>query len=89
VFPAGLRGKRLKCNNWRAFFLCREVSQQEIPPAVNKQYPKKRKLEEIVHQLPRSQERMRGGESRGQRSGASREGRGGKEPWGWLACRRV
>ncbi|GAB1288360.1 Ankyrin repeat domain-containing protein 6 [Apodemus speciosus] len=48
----------------------REVSQQEIPPAVNKPYPKKRKLEEIAHQLPRSQEKMKGGESQGQRVSA-------------------
>lgn len=67
------------------FFLCREVSQQEIPPAVNKLYPKKRKLEEIVHKLPRNQERMRGGESQGQRSGASRKGRGAMGLAGWLA----
>lgn len=62
---------------WGLFF-CREVSQQETPPAVSKLSPKKRKLKEIAHLLPRSPERMRGGESQGRRSGASKgEGGGG------------
>lgn len=56
---------------WGLFF-CREVSQQETPPAVSKLSPKKRKLKEIAHLLPRSPERRKGGESQGQRSGASK-----------------
>lgn len=52
---------------------------------MNKLYPKRKKLGEIAHQPPRSQERMKGGESQGQRSGASREGRGAMG----LAGRRV
>lgn len=63
---------------WGLLF-CREVSQQETPPAVSKLSPKKRKLKEIAHLLPRSPERRKGGESQGQRSGASK-GVGGE--WG-------
>lgn len=56
---------------WGLLF-CREVSQQETPPAVSKLSPKKRKPEETAQLLLRSPGRVTGGESQGQRSGASK-----------------
>lgn len=70
--PLVKKAKGASRTGFWAFFLCREVSLQETPLAVNRLHPEKKRPEKISCPPPQSpRQRTTGGESQGPRSGGT------------------